>query len=228
MSIFKIVKIFAFVFFIVLFFTASYSQAQTAKVKTVYKDKMLAVTADEPVKIKRVFAPVLNGDLQLISEFYQIDSPVADFEISFYYNKPSEYSRSIYSYDKDLDQWQLLPSYHDFVNKIITANITDQIKPLIIGIFEDQTAHDGIASFYDQSRYKVFGRKNGDFAASRHYPKGTKLRVTRLLTGRSVDVTVNDYGPEESTGRLIDLDVSAFQKIGSKRAGIIYVKVEEL
>ena len=225
---FRVLKIFLGATLLGMILIAGPSQAQVTKVTSAYKDKLLVVEASQPVGIKKVFAPVVNGDLQLISEFYQIDSPVSDFKIKFFYNHPSQYSRVIYSYNKDLDKWQPMASYHDFSKKMVSTDVVGQTQPLIVAIFENQIARDGEASFYDQSRYRAFGRKNGDFAASRDYPKGTKLRVTRLLTGQSVDVVVNDYGPAQSTGRLIDLDVSAFKKIGPKSAGIIYVKVEEL
>ncbi len=76
----------------------------------------------------------------------------------------------------------------------------------------------GIASWY---RYK-----GCPCAASRDYPKGSKLRVTRADDpSRSVVVTVNDYGPELWTGRTVDLDLVAFQKLGSKGAGLLTVTV---
>lgn len=79
----------------------------------------------------------------------------------------------------------------------------------------------GIASWY---RYR-----GCPCAASRDYPKGTKLRVVRADDPtRSVVVTVNDYGPELWTGRTIDLDLVAFQKLGSKGAGLLTVTVSPL
>ncbi len=79
----------------------------------------------------------------------------------------------------------------------------------------------GIASWY---RYR-----GCDCAASTAYPKGSKLRVTRADDpSRSVVVTVNDYGPEAWTGRAIDLDLVAFQKLGSKGAGLLTVTVSPM
>jgi len=79
----------------------------------------------------------------------------------------------------------------------------------------------GIASWY---KYK-----GCPCAASTIYPKGTKLQVTRAdAPERSVVVTVNDYGPEAWTGRTIDLDLVAFQKLGSKRSGLLTVTVSPL
>lgn len=79
----------------------------------------------------------------------------------------------------------------------------------------------GVASWY---RYR-----GCPCAASTVYPKGTKLKVTRADDpARSVVVTVNDYGPEAWTGRAIDLDLVAFQQLGSKRAGLLTVTVAPL
>jgi len=75
-----------------------------------------------------------------------------------------------------------------------------------------------------------YAYKNGDFAASRDFPKGTKLKVTNQKTGvdqgKSVIVTINDYGPEIQTNRIIDLDKMAFQKIGNLSDGVMPVKIE--
>lgn len=78
----------------------------------------------------------------------------------------------------------------------------------------------GIASWY---KYK-----NGLFAASPDYPKGSVLKVTNLANNKSVEVTVNDYGPDRNIhpDRVIDLDYVAFSEIASPGAGLISVKVE--
>lgn len=64
--------------------------------------------------------------------------------------------------------------------------------------------------------------------ASRDYPKGTYLKVTNQGNGKSVVVIVNDYGPAEWTGHIIDLDKVAFQEIAGLGAGVIGVKVEQI
>lgn len=182
------------------------------------------VTVDLPnVSIKKVFAPIKNGDLHLMSSFYKIESD-QDYTLAFDYEEDTPTSKSIYRYNREKSLWEKLDCYNDFPEKTIRANIgSDSIT---IAIFEDEKAKDGIASFYDQSRYRSFDYANGNFAASRDYPKGTKLKVTRLLSGDSIIIEVNDYGPELQTGRIIDLDISAFEQIGSISAGLIYVRVE--
>ncbi len=72
--------------------------------------------------------------------------------------------------------------------------------------------------------------KNGLFAASPDYPKGSVLKVTNLGNGKTIEVTVNDFGPERNIhpDRVIDLDHVAFSELASPGAGIIEVKVEPI
>ncbi len=72
--------------------------------------------------------------------------------------------------------------------------------------------------------------KNGLFAASPDYPKGSVLRVKNLDNGKSVEVVVNDYGPERNIhpDRVIDLDYVAFTKIASAGVGLVPVSVQPI
>lgn len=56
-------------------------------------------------------------------------------------------------------------------------------------------------------------------AANRSLPLGTRLRVTRRDTGRSVVVTVNDRGPFGNRRRILDLSRAAAEKLDMVRAG---------
>lgn len=194
----------------------------------------------EPIDLKINLAPEfftiseyleysLPENLNLISKVYKVDAQKSDFTAQFYYNIDSDSHKQIFQYDPAIGTWaKIEDGYNNVEDKFIKKSFTKITEPFYVAIFEDITAHDGIASFYDQSRYRSFGYKNGLYAASRHYPKGTKLKITRLLTGKSIIITVNDYGPESRTGRLVDLDKFAFKQIASLGAGLIYVKVEPL
>jgi rare lipoprotein A len=61
-------------------------------------------------------------------------------------------------------------------------------------------------------------------ASNDHHPFGTKLKVTHVANGKSVEVRVND----RLTGgdRIIDLSYAAAQQIGMVKAGVAEVKVE--
>jgi rare lipoprotein A (peptidoglycan hydrolase) len=60
------------------------------------------------------------------------------------------------------------------------------------------------------------------------FPRGTWLRVTNRATGKQIFVVVNDYGPMRGTGKMIDLDKVAFEKIAPLGQGVVEVKVEEI
>lgn len=92
-------------------------------------------------------------------------------------------------------------------------------------------ARTGIASFYAKM---FFGRKmadgtpmnpEGDNAASRTLPLGTKARVTNLKTGESAIVTIQDRGPYVK-GRIIDLAPGTARRIGiTESMGLAKVEV---
>ena len=61
--------------------------------------------------------------------------------------------------------------------------------------------------------------------AHRTLPLGTRVRVTNLLNGRSVLVTINDRGPYIAQ-RDIDLSYGAARALGMVRRGITRVRIE--
>jgi rare lipoprotein A len=103
---------------------------------------------------------------------------------------------------------------------------TDRPTPDLSG-----RARTGIASFYANM---FFGRRmadgkpmnpEGDNAASRALPLGTRARVTNLQTGESALVTIQDRGPYVH-GRIIDLSPATARAIGiTQRQGLAKVEV---
>jgi rare lipoprotein A len=61
-------------------------------------------------------------------------------------------------------------------------------------------------------------------AASRSLPFGTRLKVTRLDTGTSVIVRVNDRGPYGHRRRILDLSRAAAEQLGMIRDGLVQVE----
>jgi rare lipoprotein A len=61
-------------------------------------------------------------------------------------------------------------------------------------------------------------------AANRWLPFGTRLRVTRRDTGRSVTVTVNDRGPFGQRRRVLDLSRAAAEKLDMIGAGAVQIE----
>jgi rare lipoprotein A len=91
----------------------------------------------------------------------------------------------------------------------------------------------GVASFYGgqfHGRRTASGARfdaNGLTAAHRSLPFGTRVRVTHLGNGRTVDVRINDRGPFVG-GRIIDLSRGAAGVIGMHQQGVARVKVTVL
>jgi rare lipoprotein A len=91
----------------------------------------------------------------------------------------------------------------------------------------------GMASFYGpgfHGRRKANGERfdqNAMTAAHRTYPFGTRVRVTNLGNGRSVDVRVTDRGPF-IRGRIIDVSLGAARHLGFVGQGVARVSVARL
>lgn len=75
-----------------------------------------------------------------------------------------------------------------------------------------------------------YAYKNCRCAASPDFPKGTRVKVTSQLTGKSTVVRINDWGPERNIfpDRVIDLDKLAFKEFAPTGAGLIRVTVKPL
>jgi rare lipoprotein A len=86
----------------------------------------------------------------------------------------------------------------------------------------------GMASFYWQPQRVASGgwfNPNAMTAAHKTLPFGTRVRVTHLGNGRSVDVTINDRGPY-IRGRIIDLSKAAAGVIGMQKQGVAPVRMQ--
>ena len=89
----------------------------------------------------------------------------------------------------------------------------------------------GIASWYGEHWQ---GRKTASgtrfdvaklTAAHRDLPLNTRVRVTNLLNGRSVEVLVNDRGPYVGK-RVLDLSEAAAKRLGMIKRGLAPVRIE--
>ncbi|MFP5377455.1 MAG: septal ring lytic transglycosylase RlpA family protein, partial [Acidimicrobiia bacterium] len=61
--------------------------------------------------------------------------------------------------------------------------------------------------------------------AHRSLPKGTRVRVTHLASGRAVVCVVSDRGPYID-GRIIDLAEADFAQLTGSHEGVVDVKIE--
>jgi rare lipoprotein A len=91
----------------------------------------------------------------------------------------------------------------------------------------------GMASWYGyphHGRITASGRRFNMHeltAAHRTLPFGTRLRVTNLMNGRSVTVTITDRGPFVKQ-RVLDLSYAAAREIGMIGPGMAPVQLEVL
>jgi D-alanyl-D-alanine endopeptidase (penicillin-binding protein 7) len=162
-----------------------------------------------------------------LSEVYQFDffdhgqayNNAKPVKLELAYEGDNEYYKQIFFYDGTQKLWRPLPSIDDPVNHVVRAYIHLSYARVAI-LSTDEVMTVGKASWY---RFR-----GGLFAASPDFKAGTILKVTNLDNGRTVNVTVNDYGPDRSLfpDRVIDLDAVAFAKIAFTRDGIINVKIE--
>ena len=91
----------------------------------------------------------------------------------------------------------------------------------------------GVASWYGPKFHgkltasgEVFNQEKFT-AAHQTLPWGSRVKVTNLANGKSVDVRINDRGPF-GKGRIIDLSRAAARALGMVGRGITTVRVEWL
>lgn len=79
----------------------------------------------------------------------------------------------------------------------------------------------GIASWY------ALGLRSPDAltCASTKFPRGTYLEVTDLRNGRKVTCLVNDYGPQQRTGRVIDLSRGSYKQLEGLGSGTLPAEI---
>lgn len=92
---------------------------------------------------------------------------------------------------------------------------TKELKPVVTSNGAGETRN-GKATYYS-------GPTN---AASHIYPKGSVIKVTNISNGKSITVTIDDYGGYGN--RLVDLRKDHFQQIGNLSTGVLSVTVERL
>jgi rare lipoprotein A len=113
-------------------------------------------------------------------------------------------------------------------------------KPVVDTSALDMSAFDtatpeqtGVASWYGdewQGRTMASGKPFDErrlTAAHRTLPLNTRVRVTNLKTGQSVEVTITDRGPY-ADGRVIDLSKAAAKKLGMMKEGLVPVRIESV
>jgi len=118
-----------------------------------------------------------------------------------------------------------IPSTPETEQAPVLAKIPELRQPTIV--------ETGLASWYGP---RFHGRRTAsgevfnqhDFtAAHRTLPWGSKVKVTNIANGKSVEVRINDRGPF-GKGRIIDVSRAAAKALGIVGSGITTVRIESL
>lgn len=141
--------------------------------------------------------------------------------VSLTYNKEDNYFKQVYYFNEFTSSWRALPTTDYPAERRVVASLSQPSAKL--AVFSKK----GVLTVGKASWYKYRG---GLFAASPDFPRGSKLRVTNLDNGKSVEVVVNDWGPERDKhpDRVVDLDKEAFVALAPTSAGVINVMVSPL
>lgn len=105
---------------------------------------------------------------------------------------------------------------------------SEAIKEPNQAVAKENLAKTGVASWYSYRINGINWSDNHRTAASRDFKRYSTVRVTNLDNGKSVEVYINDFGPEEGQvpERIIDLSSDAFAQIADLKIGLINVKIE--
>jgi rare lipoprotein A len=115
------------------------------------------------------------------------------------------------------------------IAKVPSSPETEQAPPAT----SQPTMETGVASWYGPKFHgkltasgEVFNQEKFT-AAHQTLPWGSRVKVTNLANGKSVDVRINDRGPF-GKGRIIDLSRAAARALGMVGRGLTTVRVEWL
>ncbi len=117
--------------------------------------------------------------------------------------------------------------------QIAKAPVVPQATPISFGETELLYQEEGFASWYGPGFYghktasgERFTKKKFT-CAHRKLPFGTRLEVTNLENGKTVEVIVNDRGPFVYS-RMLDLSFAAAKELGIVKNGQAKVKVKQV
>ena len=134
-----------------------------------------------------------------------------------------------------IDQPQTFPREIPPIATIPSSPETDEALPLakIPAPSQPIMVEAGLASWYGRGFHgkltasgEVFNQEKFT-AAHRTLPWGSRVKVTNLANGKSVEVRINDRGPL-GKGRIIDVSRAAARVLGIVGSGITTVRVEWL
>ena len=146
---------------------------------------------------------------------------------------PPEHQTSSPSIDQP--QTHTIPREIPPIATIPSSPETDDAPPLakIPPPSQPTLVETGLASWYGPRFHgkltasgEVYSQENFT-AAHRTLPWGSRVKVTNLANGKSVEVRINDRGPF-GEGRIVDVSRAAARVLGIVGSGITTVRVEWL
>jgi len=145
--------------------------------------------------------------------------PSRPMEIKIHYPKKSDNFKQIFSFDFISSVWRPVPTKDNPLEQYVSMT-TDAASAWLIVLEKPEVMTVGNASWYKH--------REGLFAASPDFARGSVLRVHNVNNRKFVDVTINDFGPDRKIypDRVIDLDRVAFERIAPLGAGIVKVRIE--
>jgi rare lipoprotein A len=135
----------------------------------------------------------------------------------------------------DQPQTHTIPREIPPIARIPSSPETDEVPPLakVPEPRQPTLVETGLASWYGPRFHgkltasgEVFNQENFT-AAHRTLPWGSRVKVTNLTNGKSVEVRINDRGPF-GKGRIIDVSRAAARVLGIVGSGITTVRIEWL
>ena len=135
----------------------------------------------------------------------------------------------------DQPQTHIFPREIPPISTIPSSPETDEALPLakIPAPSQPSQVETGLASWYGRRFHgkltasgEIFNQEKFT-AAHRTFPWGSRVKVTNLANGKSVEVRINDRGPF-GQGRIIDVSRAAARVLGMVGSGITTVRIEWL
>ena len=135
----------------------------------------------------------------------------------------------------DQPQTHIFPREIPPIGTIPSSPESDEAPPLakIPAPSQPTQVETGLASWYGRRFHgkltasgEIFNQEKFT-AAHRTFPWGSRVKVTNLANGKSVEVRINDRGPF-GKGRIIDVSRAAARVLGMVGSGITTVRIEWL
>lgn len=184
-----------------------------------------------PVTVEVKYVPPTSypmpDNMTLVSDIWVYDVLKADITIkdpivlskpvsfALKYNSANLYRKRIFFWNSIDERWDPLPSKMYPDEKTVRGWFVLPYAPL--AVFEDTNAVEGKSSWFRHSL--------ADTAASNDFPIGSRLRITSLENGNSVEVVVRSTGPFVP-GRVVDIERRAFEMLKPAWQGVGWVRVE--